>query len=73
MYQGNIRKSGGEMNKYQETLYFWYEPISKKFLTDFECAGSPNIKLVYDIKRNKIKFLGYHNGGKLIEKRELGG
>jgi hypothetical protein len=69
MYQGNIRKSGGEMNKYQETLYFWYEPISKKFLTDFECAGSPNIKLVYDIKRNKIKFLGYHNGGKLIEKR----
>jgi len=69
MYQGNIRKSGGEMNKYQETLYFWYEPISKKFLTDFECAGSPNIKLVYDIKKNKIKFLGYHNGGKLIEKR----
>jgi hypothetical protein len=61
------------MNKYQETLYFWYDPINKKFLTDFYYVGTPNIKLVYDIKRKKIKFLGYHNGGKLIEKKELGG
>ena len=58
------------MNKYQETLYFWYEPISKKFLTDFECESTANIKIVYDIKRKKIKFLGYHNGGKLIENLE---
>jgi len=58
------------MNKYQETLYFWYEPISKKFLTDFECESTANIKLVYDIKRKKIKFLGYHNKGVLVKNLE---
>lgn len=57
-----------EMNKCQETLYFFYEPVSKKFLTDFE--GTANIKLIYDIKRNKIKFLGYHNKGVLVKNLE---
>jgi len=56
------------MNKCQETLYFFYEPVSKKFLSNFE--GTANIKLVYDIKRKKIKSLAYNNNGILVKNLE---
>ena len=56
------------MNKCQETLYFFYEPVSKKFLSTFE--GTANIKLVYNTQGKKIKSLAYHNKGVLVKNLE---
>ena len=65
------------MNKTQETFYFWFEktPVGARCLSDFECDGKPNIKVVYDLKRNRIKRVEYQSGGKLIKpsiEQELG-
>jgi hypothetical protein len=60
------------MNKTQETMYFWFEkhPVGGKILHSFECKGLPNIKLVYDIKRNKVKSIEYIHGGKFVKELE---
>ena len=50
-------------------MYFWFEkhPVGGKILHSFECKGSPNIKIVYDIKREKIKSIEYIHGGKFVK------
>ena len=62
-------KGTREMNLHQETMYFWFEkhPVGGKILHNFECKGKPNIKIVYDIKKNKVKTIEYRHGGKLVE------
>ena len=59
-----------KINKNQETFYFWFEKqlTGAKIFDYFECNGKPNIKIVYDIKRQKIKNIQYQDGGKLIKK-----
>jgi hypothetical protein len=55
--------------KTQETMYFWFEKqlVGGKVLNNFECDGKPNIKIIYDIKRKRIKSIEYQNGGKLTK------